>query len=54
MHSDLQWIAIIALFLLYRRRKRRRNGLHWVHPTVKKGDEFVDFHTLFDEYYPPR
>jgi hypothetical protein len=27
--------SIISLFLLYRRRKRRRNGLHWVHPEIK-------------------
>jgi hypothetical protein len=35
-----QWSAVdrnsvIALFL-YRRRKRRRNRLHWVHPIIKK------------------
>jgi hypothetical protein len=28
--------SVIALFLSYRRRKRRRNGLHWVHPEIKK------------------
>jgi len=26
--------SIFALFLLYRRRKRRRNRLHWVHPEI--------------------
>jgi hypothetical protein len=34
-----QWSAvdrnsISALFFLYRRRKRRRNRLHWVHPEI--------------------
>jgi hypothetical protein len=28
--------SAIALFLLYRRRKRRRNRLHWVHSEIKK------------------
>jgi len=27
--------SVIALFLLYRR-KRRRNRLHWVHPIIQK------------------
>jgi hypothetical protein len=39
--------SIIALFLLYRRRKRRRNSLHWVHPEIKKKEEFGAFYTLF-------
>jgi hypothetical protein len=29
--------SLIALFLLYRRRKCRRDRLHWVHPEIKKG-----------------
>jgi hypothetical protein len=40
---------IIALFLLYRRRKRRRNRLHWVHPIIQKREEFGAFYTLFGE-----
>jgi hypothetical protein len=39
--------SIIALFLLYCRRKRRRNGLHWVHPIIQKREEFGAFYTLF-------
>jgi hypothetical protein len=39
--------SIIALFLLYRRGKRRRNRLHWVHPEIKKKEEFGAFYTLF-------
>jgi len=35
--------SIIALFLLYRRRKRRRNRLHWVHPIIQKREEFGAF-----------
>jgi hypothetical protein len=31
--------SIIALFW-YRRRKRRRTGLHCVHPVIKKREEF--------------
>jgi hypothetical protein len=41
--------SIIALFLLYRRRKRRRNSLHWAHPVIQKREEFGAFETLFDE-----
>jgi len=49
-----QWSAmdrnsIIALFLLYRRRKRRRNRLHWVHPVIQKREELGAFYTLFGE-----
>jgi len=54
-----QWSAmdrnsIIALFLLYRRRKRRCNRLRWVHPEIKKKkkkkkEEFGAFYTLFDK-----
>jgi hypothetical protein len=46
--------SVIALFLLYRRRERSRNGQHWVHPVITKREEFDAFYTLFDEYYPPR
>ena len=51
MHSDLQWIIIqfTALFLLYRRRKRRCNSLHWVHQIILKREEFCAFRTLFGE-----
>jgi len=41
--------SIIALFLLYRRRKRTRYRLHWVHPIIKKREEFGAFYTLFGE-----
>ena len=41
--------SIIALFLLYRRRKRRRNRLHWVHPIIQKREEFGAFYTQFGE-----
>jgi len=47
MHSDLQWIVI--QLLLYRRRKRRRDKLHWVHPIIQKREEFGAFYTLFGE-----
>jgi len=40
--------SIIALFL-YRRRKRARDRLLWVHPIIKIGEEFGAFYTLFDE-----
>jgi len=40
---------MIALFLLYRRRKRIRKGLHWVHPIIQKWEEFDAFYTLFGE-----
>jgi len=35
--------SIIALFLLQRRRKRRRNRLHWVHPVIRKWKNSVPF-----------
>jgi hypothetical protein len=41
--------SIIALFLLYWRRKRGRNRLHWVHPIIQKREEFGAFYTLFGE-----
>jgi hypothetical protein len=42
--------SIIVLFLLYRRRKRRRDRLHWVHPIIKKKrEEFGAFYTRFGE-----
>ena len=43
--------SIIALYLLYRRRKRRRNRLHWVHPIIQKREEFGAFYTLFGELF---
>jgi hypothetical protein len=50
-----QWSAMdrnstVALFLLYRRRKRRRNTLHWGNSDIKKKqEEFGAFYTLFGE-----
>ena len=41
--------SIIALYLLHRRRKRRRDRLHWVHPIIQRGEEFGAFYTLFGE-----
>jgi hypothetical protein len=41
--------SIIALFLLYRRRKRRLKRLHWAHPVIQKREEFGVFETVFDE-----
>ena len=40
--------SIIALFLLYRRRKRRQNRLHWVYSIIQKREEFGAFYTIFD------
>ena len=42
--------SIIALFLLYRRRKRIRNGLHWVHPIIQKREEFGAFRHYLVNY----
>jgi len=47
-----QWSAmdrnsIIAPFLLYHRRKRRRNRLHWVHPIIQKGAFYTLLHTIW-------
>jgi hypothetical protein len=39
----------IRLSLQYRRRKRRRNRLHWVHPIIQNMEEFGAFYTLFGE-----
>ena len=41
--------SIIAVLLLYRHRKRRRNRLHWVHPIIQKREEFGAFYILFNE-----
>jgi len=41
--------SIIALYLLYRRHKRRCNRLHWVHPIIQKREEFDAFYTIFGE-----
>jgi hypothetical protein len=41
--------SIIALLLLYRRRKCRRDRLHWVHPIIQKREEFGAFYELFGE-----
>jgi hypothetical protein len=41
--------SVIALFLLYRRRERRGNRLHWVHQIIQKREEFGAFYTLFGE-----
>lgn len=40
----------IIAWLLYRRRKRqRRDRLHWVHPINQRREEVVLFYTLFDD-----
>jgi hypothetical protein len=41
--------SIIALFLFYRQRKRRRNRLHWGHPVIQTREEFGVFYTLFGQ-----
>ena len=41
--------SIIALFLFYRRRERRRYGLRWVHPIIQEREEFGASYTLFGE-----
>ena len=41
--------SIIDLFLLYRRRKRRRDRSHCVQPIIQKREKFGSFYTLFDE-----
>jgi hypothetical protein len=41
--------SFIALFL-YRRRKRRRNRLHWVQAIIKKKEEFGAFTEYFVNY----
>ena len=41
--------SIIALYLLYRRRKRRRHSSHWVHPIIQKREEFGALYTLYGE-----
>ena len=41
--------SVIALFLLYHHRKRRRVRLHWIHPEIQKREEFGAFYTLFNE-----
>jgi len=40
--------SVIAVFLLYRR-ERRRDRFHWVHPVIQKEEEFGAFYTLFDK-----
>lgn len=41
---------IIALWVFYRRRKRqRRNRLHWVHPINQRREEVGMFYTLFED-----
>ena len=43
--------SIIALFFLYRRRKHRRNGLHWLHPVIQKiGKNSVPFTRYWINY----
>jgi len=41
--------SIIALYLLYRLRKRGRNRLLCVYPIIQKREEFGAFYTLFGE-----
>jgi hypothetical protein len=40
---------LIIVLYLNRRRKRRRNRLHWFHPIIQKREEFGAFYTLFGE-----
>ncbi|CAH1998914.1 unnamed protein product [Acanthoscelides obtectus] len=41
---------IVACWLIYRRRKRqKRNRLHWVHPINERREETGLFHTLFED-----
>lgn len=41
---------VIALWILHRRRKRRRyHRKHWVHPINQMREEVGAFYTLFDE-----
>jgi len=47
--SAMDHNSVTALFLLDRRRKRRRNRLHCVHPVIKKKEGFVAFYTLFGD-----
>jgi len=42
--------SIIALFLLYRHRKRRRNRLHWAHPVIQKREDSVPLINYLMEY----
>jgi hypothetical protein len=51
--SSRAWTAICngsQLFLLYRRRKRRRDGLHWGHTIIQKSKNSV----LFTRYLVKR
>ena len=41
--------SLIALYLLFHRRKRGLNRLHLVQPIIKKREEFGAFYTLFGE-----
>jgi len=41
--------SVIALLLLYRRRKLRLTRLLWVNPIIQKGEEIGAFCTVFDE-----
>ena len=49
-----QWSAVdrnsITALFLYRRRKRRHDRLLWVHPIIKKREEFGACSTLFDVF----
>ena len=41
--------SIIALFLLYRHRRRRRNRPNWVHTIIKERDEFCALYSPCDD-----
>jgi len=41
--------SVIALYLVYSRRKHSRNRLHWFHQIIQKREEFGAFYTLFGE-----
>lgn len=40
---------IAAVWLYYRRKKRRRDRLHWVHPINERREQVGLFYTLFED-----
>jgi hypothetical protein len=45
--SAMERNSIIALFLLFRRRKRSCNGLNWIHTVITERDDFCAFYLQF-------